>query len=112
MEFYYLDKNILDNAWTTIDNKKSFIIKVTGWRVRILKKSMAMYMKYFYEKECHNEKKKISEILKFAPFGMFTPTLWGIINHALLAGMAIEYYEKGDTLSISFHSSSCDSLHL
>jgi hypothetical protein len=96
----YSDENLLNHAFKAIDSNESFSILVTGWQVRILKKSIPMYIEYFYKKDVRNEKKKKTEILKFAPFGILTSTLWGIINKAILNEMTINYNEENDTLII------------
>lgn len=104
MELHYDNKNILSDALKAIDENKSFYIVVNGWRKSIIKKTMPMYIKYFYNRHKRNEKTKKIEILKFAPCGILTPTLWGIINHAMLAGIKIEYQDIDNILTVSFQA--------
>jgi hypothetical protein len=62
-------------------------------------------MKYFYEKEKHNKRKKKKEILQFAPFGMLTPSFWGIINKAVINNMEFDYEQKENLLEVNIISS-------
>lgn len=102
MEFDYSDKNILNDAWAAVDRGDPFSICISGWKAMLLKKSIPMYLEYFYEKELRNEKKNRLEILKFGPFGILTPVFWSIVNHAILGEMKLEHYDRDKSLIVSF----------
>ncbi|MEW6584403.1 MAG: hypothetical protein AB1442_02200 [Nitrospirota bacterium] len=102
VKIYYDDKNILKTAFAAIDADQALSIIVTGWSARILRRTLPMYIKYFYDRELRNEKKKKAEILRFVPLGIFTPTFWGIVNKATMRLMFIKFEEKNHSLVVQF----------
>ena len=53
-------KDAMKDGYQAIEEGQPFSLIITGWRVRILKKSLPMYRRYIYERDVRNEKKKLN----------------------------------------------------
>jgi hypothetical protein len=96
------DSNCYNEALKAINTSRAFTIRVPGWKARVLKKALPLYIKYFYEREHRGEKKKRSEMLRFAPYGMLTPSFWGVVNSAVMAGMIMHYADSNGSVLVHF----------
>jgi hypothetical protein len=95
LTFDYLQSSVLQEALNAVDRKVPIDIVVRGWRARFV----AMAFPYFLEIETNRHVffRRIWLLAKFVLSGaFFTPTLWGICNHAILAGMLVNSSSVSD----------------
>ena len=101
--YYYLDQKVDKKAWESIDNKEEFQILISGWKVIFIKNALPHFID-IYNKTFDNHFNKIYKVLMFSIWGSVSPTLWGILNHALLAETGISYQEKEQQIIVYFAS--------
>jgi hypothetical protein len=98
----YSLRNADDVAWAAIDRSEPVDIVVEGWRVAFVKRSLPLCELFF--RSGHPLRRHVRHLLAMALYGCVTPSLVGIYNHAVVAGMRATWRESGNSLIVSFRA--------
>lgn len=96
----YGEKYIDQKVWNIIDNSKPFTLVVKGNSRYSIFRGLTYYDDYFEERK--NGHKNLWKWMKFACYAIRHPVFWGIINHAELASMSIDYHNEKEFLEVIF----------
>jgi hypothetical protein len=91
----------LDQAWDAIDRGEPLDVVVRGWRLSIVRRVMPL-CEAFFGRERRLGHHTRGEKLRLVLYGWFSPTLLGIYNHAIFAGMTAHWRETEGQIVVSF----------
>lgn len=100
MAINYSDKFLFNKAWKAIDNDCEFEIYISfsDWRCKFIKKAWRLYEITFIE-----DNRTFINKVKFSIYGIVTPMLWGIVNHAVVAKMNVNGLKSNDGFILKFN---------
>jgi hypothetical protein len=90
-----------DLAWEAVERGQPLDVVARGWRVPILRRSMPLCVAFF-GRQRRASPHTAAEKLRMAVYGWFSAGLFGIYNHAIIAGMTADWRQIGGQIVVSF----------
>jgi hypothetical protein len=91
--------SILDDAWKVIDEGEPLEIVISNWQAKVVAKAFPHYLAHYAADRTPNQRRW--SLLKFAPFGFGTPTLWAICARVVVKGGSLHGTENDGTFVVS-----------